>query len=126
MNQQRVPDAAPQCFSRKAIVESRSIPKMIQIVILVAGSVGVGIMRKPRAQSPINIPVRSVYGDIAHAITVLTKKGAHFVSPLDRVAFFEGRETESLCESGQVLNQRLDAEDILGKLFKAVIRVEPM
>ena len=104
MNEQRVFDASPQCFSRQNVIKIGPVPKVIQIVVLVSAHVGLRVLSEPRPQALINVPVRSVNGNVAHAIIMFFEKGAHFISSLNCVAFFKCGKTETLCEARHIFN----------------------
>src|SRR5262245_19299549 len=104
MNEQRVFDASSQSFSRQVVIKVSPVPKVIQIVVLVGANFSLRVLSEPRTQALINVPVRSVNGNAAHAIIMFFEKGAHFISSLNCVAFFKRGKTETLCEARHIFN----------------------
>src|SRR5918992_5535648 len=99
---------------------------MIQIKISVWLSRRLRVVFQFFPQPVVHVPIGSVNRDVTIAIASLFQKGAHTVSLLCCVAFFQVGKAKPSLVAWKLLEQRLGAQDVLSVFFKLDVGVIPM
>src|SRR5467141_4046557 len=94
MKQDRVPYIAIQNVQRKLTIEPRAIEQMRDEVVAIRGHGSVGLLPEAIDQALAHIPVRSINGDVADAVSALLEQRAKAIALLGCVSFLQERIAE--------------------------------
>src|SRR6266404_1132638 len=94
MKQDRVSNIAPENVQRKLTIERRAIEQMRGEVVAIRGHGSVGLLPEAINETLAYIPVRSINGDMADAVSALLEQRAKTIAFLCCVSFLQERISE--------------------------------